>query len=119
MQYVKGSHKWNLLDKPTLAGEMMGITQFLTEDQTEQLHNPVPIEMKKGYATFHHPLLLHGSFENNSKKARRAFVLNVFADNTRSDSDEELLAGVPPIKSGSKIDGQFFPLLYPVKQMCN
>jgi ectoine hydroxylase-related dioxygenase (phytanoyl-CoA dioxygenase family) len=72
--------------------------------------------MKKGYASFHHPLLVHGSFENNSENPRRAFVLNVFADGTCSRSDEELLAGVPVVKIGDKMDGKFFPLLYPVNK---
>ena len=113
LHYIPGSHKWGLLDKPSLAGDMMGITQFLSEEQAKALDNAVPIEMKKGYATFHHPLLIHGSFENDSDKPRRAFVLNIFADGTCSDSDEALLEGVPVIRKGEKMEGQFFPLLYP------
>ena len=116
LQYIPGSHKWGLLDKPVLTGEMEGLKAFLNEEQTRKLDNPVPIEMKKGYASFHHPLLVHGSFENNSGNPRRAFVLNVFADGTCSRSDEELLAGVPVVKSGDKMEGKFFPLLYPVKK---
>jgi hypothetical protein len=38
-------------------------------------------------------------------------VLNVFADGTISNSDEELLKGVPVIPKGHKMEGQFFPLL--------
>jgi hypothetical protein len=68
--------------------------------------------MKKGFGTFHHPLTVHGSYRNNSANPRRAFVLNVFADGTRSDSNEELLQGVPPIEKGKKMEGQFFPLLF-------
>jgi hypothetical protein len=112
LHYVPGSHKWGLLDKPSLTGEMMGLTQFLTKDQIKELESPIPVEMKKGYATFHHPLLIHGSFENQSENPRRAFVLNVFAEGTRSDSNDPLLNGVPPIKKGDKMDGQYFPLLY-------
>jgi ectoine hydroxylase-related dioxygenase (phytanoyl-CoA dioxygenase family) len=112
LNYVPGSHKWGLLDKPSLTGEMKGITQFLTSEQVKALDNSIPIEMKKGYATFHHPLLIHGSFENNSEKPRRAFVLNVFADGTCSDSNDPLLEGVPAIRIGKKMEGQFFPLLY-------
>jgi ectoine hydroxylase-related dioxygenase (phytanoyl-CoA dioxygenase family) len=67
--------------------------------------------MKKGYATFHHPLMVHGSYENRSERPRRAFVLNVFADDTRSDTDDEVLQGVPVIAKGKKMEGQFFPLL--------
>lgn len=113
LQYIPGSHRWGLLDKPSLTGEMKGLTKFLNAEQAKALENPVPIEMPKGYATFHHPLLVHGSFENNSERPRRAFVLNVFADGTVSDTDDAVLEGVPVIKKGEKMEGQFFPILYP------
>lgn len=111
LQYIPGSHRWGLLDKPSLTGAMEGLKSFINEEQAEMLKNPTPIEMKKGYAAFHHPLLVHGSFENNSERPRRAFVLNVFADDTTSNSDEEILRGVPIISKGNKMEGQFFPLL--------
>ncbi len=72
----------------------------------------MPIELKKGYATFHHPLMVHGSYKNNSPYSRRAFVLNVFADGTISNTDEELLKGVPPIPKGDTMQGKSFPLLF-------
>jgi len=111
MYYVPGSHRWGLLDKPELAGDMEGIFDYLTEEQTAQF-KPVPVELKKGYASFHHPLLVHGSYANHSERARRAFVLNVFRDGVTSDADEPLLQGVPPIPRGHKMEGDFFPLLY-------
>lgn len=110
--YIPKSHRWGLLDKPELAGDMEGIRAFLTPEQKEAFEHKVPVEMKRGYATFHHPLMVHGSYENRSPKPRRAFVLNVFADETRSDTDSELLTGVPVISKGKKMEGQFFPLLY-------
>jgi ectoine hydroxylase-related dioxygenase (phytanoyl-CoA dioxygenase family) len=110
--YIPKSHKWGLLDKPELAGDMEGINAFLTPQQKEEFKNKVPVEMKEGYATFHHPLTVHGSYENTSPRPRRAFVLNVFADETRSDTDGELLQGVPIINKGKKMEGQFFPLLF-------
>lgn len=112
LYYIPKSHRWGLLDKPELAGDMEGINAFLTAEQKEDFKNKVPVEMKRGYATFHHPLMMHGSYENKSPRPRRAFVLNVFADDTRSDTDSELLAGVPVIAKGKKMEGQFFPLLY-------
>ena len=112
LHYIPGSHKWGFLDKPVLTGEMEGLKAFLDEKQQEQLKNSLPIEMKKGYTTFHHPLLVHGSFENRSAVQRRAFVINVFTDGTCSDSDEPLLEGVPPVKKGQKMEGRFFPLLF-------
>ena len=33
-------------------------------------------------------------------------------DGVHSDSNDELLAGVPPIPKGGKLEGQFFPLLF-------
>ncbi len=112
LHYIPGSHKWGLLNAPELAGNMDGILDYLTPEQKAQF-NPVPIELKAGYATFHHPLLVHGSYENKSNQPRRAFVLNVFADGTISNTDDELLKGVPPIPKGHKMEGKFFPLLYP------
>lgn len=111
LHYVPKSHKWGLLEKPQLAGEMEGLMQFMSEEQKDQF-KPVPIELKKGYATFHHPLMVHGSYENRSEISRRAFVLNVFADGTVSDSDEPLLQGIPSIPKGEKMGGQFFPLIF-------
>jgi ectoine hydroxylase-related dioxygenase (phytanoyl-CoA dioxygenase family) len=111
LYYVPGSHRWGLLEKPELAGDMTGLMAWLTDEQKQQFQ-PIPIEMQKGYGAFHHPLLVHGSYANRSERPRRAFVVNVFADGTQSNTDSQLLAGVPVIPTGSKMEGQFFPLLY-------
>jgi ectoine hydroxylase-related dioxygenase (phytanoyl-CoA dioxygenase family) len=110
LQYVPGSHRWGLLDKPELAGDLMGIMDYLTPEQQSQFH-PVPVETKAGEAIFHHPFALHGSGENKSARPRRAFVINAFADGVCSDTNDTLLKGVPIIKKGEKMQGQFFPLL--------
>jgi len=116
LQYVPGSHRWGLLEKPTLAGEMDGLKAVLSEEQRAQF-KPVAIPLKAGYAAFHHPLLVHGSYANYSPRSRKAFVLNVFADGTLSDSNEPLLAGVPVIPKGEKMGGKFFPLLFDPKNL--
>ncbi len=115
LYYVPKSHKWGLLDKPELAGDMEGLMEFLTDEQKSQF-KPIPIELKKGYATFHHPLMVHGSYANKSANSRRAFVLNVFADGTISNTDDELLRGVPIIKKGQKMEGKFFPLIFEARK---
>ena len=56
--------------------------------------------------------MVHGSYENRSQRQRRATLINAFRDGVRSASGQELLAGVPPIPPGDKMDGQFFPLLF-------
>lgn len=110
VHYVPASHRWNLLPRTDLANDMEAVLEVLSPEQKEQF-KPFPIILKAGEASFHHPLMLHGSFENRSDRLRRAAVINVFRDGTVSDSDEPLLAGIPPIPSGEKISGQFFPLL--------
>lgn len=112
LQYIPGSHRWGLLPKPVIAGEMEGIRDHLNAAQQEKFAHPMLAEVKAGEAVFHHSLTLHGSGANKSSKPRRAFVINVIADGVISDSNEALLDGVPVVEKGSKIEGQFFPLLY-------
>ena len=112
LQYIPGSHRWGLLPKPIIAGELDGIKDFLNDEQKEKFSKPKFAELKAGEAVFHHSLTLHGSGANKSSSPRRAFVLNVIADGVISDSNEVLLDGVPVVPRGEKIEGRFFPLLY-------
>ena len=110
LHYVPGSHRWNLLPRADFANDMNAIEGALTPEQKREF-KPVPIELKQGECSFHHPLMVHGSFENRSNHARRAIVLNVFRDGVVSASDSPPLEGVPAIPIGEKMGGQFFPLL--------
>lgn len=111
LHYIPKSHKWGLLGAPELAGDMEGLLNYLSAEQKNEF-NPMPVVLEKGYGTFHHPLMVHGSYENTSDKSRRAFVLNVFADGTVSNTNGELLVGVPPIPKGNVMEGKFFPLIF-------
>ncbi len=90
---------------------MKAIESVLTAEQKESF-KPVAIELKPGEASFHHPLLVHGSYAKSTARSRRATVINVFRDGVLSASDQPLLAGVPAMAMGNKVDGQFFPLLF-------
>ncbi len=111
IQYIPGSHHWDLLPMTDLAGDMAGIRSVLDDRQWKRLQNPVPIELSQGFATFHHPLLVHGSAANRSDRSRKATVINVFADGVCSAASESLLKGVPPVAVGKELTGQFFPML--------
>lgn len=112
LNYIPGSHRWGLLDRLELGGEMDAIFEQLDDEQKQQI-KPVAMELKKGHACFHHPLMLHGSFENKSKNSRRALVLNVFADGTLSDTDDIMLRGTEiRVPKGEPLNSKFFPLLY-------
>ena len=111
LHYVPGSHRWNLLPVTGLADDMDAIQTVLTDEQKREF-KPVAIELKKGEASFHHPLMVHGSYENRTAHQRRATVINVFRDGVVSASDAPPLAGVPAIPQGEKMECQFFPLLF-------
>ena len=111
LHYVPGSHRWPLLPRASFANEMDAILDSLTPELRAEF-KPVPIELRAGECSFHHPLMVHGSYANETPVPRRALVINAFRDGVTSASDEPLLEGVPVIASGQKIEGQFFPLLY-------
>ncbi|HKZ01181.1 MAG TPA: phytanoyl-CoA dioxygenase family protein [Pyrinomonadaceae bacterium] len=111
VHYVPGSHRWPLLPRKDFANDMDAILESLTPEQRLEFR-PVAIELKQGECSFHHPLMVHGSYENRTDRSRRAVVLNVFRDGVASASDEPPLEGVPPIPAGEKMSGQFFPLLF-------
>lgn len=110
--YVPDSHRWNLLPITGLAGNMEAIQEVLNPAQWAQFQRPIAIELKRGECAFHHPLMVHGSFENRTERPRRATVVNVVRDGVCSASDQELLTGVPPVPNGQALGGQFFPLLF-------
>ncbi len=112
LQYIPGSHEWDLLPITGLAGDMNAIHSVLTASQWETFQQPVAIEMEAGCCAFHHPLLVHGSFDNRTDSPRRAVVLNVIRDGVTSYTDDPLLAGVPVIPRGQQVTGRFFPLLF-------
>ncbi len=112
LQYVPGSHRWDVLPITGLAGDMHAIRQVLNDEQWAALKNPTPIVLRKGEAAFHHPLMVHGSRENHTDRQRRATVINVVRDGVRSESSEPLLQGIPAVPPGRPLSGQFFPLLY-------
>lgn len=110
VQYVPGSHRWHLLPRGDLANDMTAVFGHLNAEQKDAFH-PVPAVLKAGEASFHHPMTVHGSYANNSDRPRRGIVLNFMRDGVRSNTNEPLLAGIPVIPMGQKLEGQFFPLL--------
>jgi len=117
LHFVPGSHRWNRNGKPLPItsenfDDMDSIQSVLNPEEAAQW-NPQPALLKRGHASFHHPLLVHGSFPNRTDQPRRAAVVNYCADGTWSDCNESLLLGVPPLKKYEQLAGQFFPLVLP------
>lgn len=112
VHYIPGSHRWDLLPITGLAGDMEAIRGVLNDEQWEQFQNPVAVELKEGEASFHHPLMIHGSFANSSNKPRRATVINAVRDGVCSSVNEPLLEGADAIPAGEPLGGRFYPLLF-------
>ncbi|MEZ2336341.1 phytanoyl-CoA dioxygenase family protein [Mucilaginibacter sp. RCC_168] len=116
LYFVPGSHKWGLLPITGLTGDMNAVTEILNEEQLGIFEKRVANELPKGYASFHHPLMMHGSYSNYSERPRRAVVLNAMDHRTLGniagyDRMEEL-AHFPAMVQDELLDSRFFPLLF-------
>ncbi len=95
---------------------MNAVKEVLDKKQSAIFEKIVPNELPKGYASFHHPLTVHGSYSNYSERPRRAVVLNAMNHRTLGniagyDRMEEL-KNFPAILQDKLLDSQFFPLLF-------
>ena len=121
LHYIPGSHRWGLLKKTGLAGDMASVRQVLSPQQIADFDRKCPVVLKKGEATFHHPLMMHGSYANRSNQQRRATVINVLADGVMSNFEGEDSPGTtnfPMLPKGQKMKGDFYPVLFdPVEQL--
>ena len=52
MYYIPKSHKWGLLEKESLTGDMDAIREKLTPEQVADFDNKIPVQMKAGEASF-------------------------------------------------------------------
>jgi len=114
IQVIPKSHTWTRdgMPLPITAlnfEDMYSIKSILTEEELADFI-PTPVLLKPGQACFIHPLLVHGSYANRSENIRRATVINLFADGTKSSTHEELLHGVQ-IPPGEIMQGKFFPVV--------
>lgn len=125
IHYIPGSHRWHRMKDGKVVPlpitdidfkNMDSVKEILTEEERQQFQ-PMPGLLKKGHASFHHPLAVHGSFPNRTASPRRAAVLNYFVEGTRSNTDEALLQGVPIIPRGQLLQNRFFPQVFDPKWM--
>lgn len=116
LYYVPGSHNWGLLPITGLTGDMVAIKNVLSEQQLEVFEHKVANELPRGYASFHHPLMIHGSYANYSERPRRAVVINSMAANTLGNVDnyerKDALHNFPLMVQDKVLDSQYFPLLF-------
>lgn len=116
LYFVPGSHKWGLLPITGLTGDMEAVRTILNDEQLEAFEKRVGNELPKGYASFHHPLIMHGSYANTSERPRRATVLNVMSSSTQGNTEGyyrlDALHTFPEMPQDQVLDSNFFPLLF-------
>jgi ectoine hydroxylase-related dioxygenase (phytanoyl-CoA dioxygenase family) len=116
LYFVPGSHKWGLLPITGLTGDMEAVRKVLDAKQTAAFEQKVANVLPRGYASFHHPQTMHGSYANYSEKPRRAIVLNAMnrftLGNTKDYERLEALHNFPVMKQDEPLDSRFFPLLF-------
>ncbi|AOW09021.1 phytanoyl-CoA dioxygenase family protein [Flavobacterium gilvum] len=115
LYYVPGSHKWGLLPITGLAGDMEAVRGVLNEEQIIAFDKKFANELPKGYASFHHPLTMHGSYANFSERPRRAVVLNAMEHQTLGNTANydrlSALHNFPKMEQDQVLNSNFFPLL--------
>ncbi|TDW95913.1 phytanoyl-CoA dioxygenase family protein [Dinghuibacter silviterrae] len=116
LYFVPGSHRWGLLPITGLTGDMDAVRSILTEAQAVAFDRKVANVMPKGFASFHHPLTMHGSYANHSERPRRAVVLNAMAHGTMGNTFNyermDALKHFPSMLQDHVLDSRFFPLLF-------
>jgi ectoine hydroxylase-related dioxygenase (phytanoyl-CoA dioxygenase family) len=115
LHYIPGSHRWGLLEKTGLAGNMDSVSKVLTPAQIGDFDKQQPIVLSKGECSFHHPLMMHGSYENKSYQSRRATVINVLGEGVTSNWEGTHIPGTenfPMLPKGAPMAGQFYPMLF-------
>ena len=115
MHYVPGSHRWGLLPITGLASDMDAVEQILDPDQKRAFAGQLAAPLRAGEAVFHHPLVMHGSYQNRSEFQRRGAVVNFAADGVWSHP--EALEGpgsdrFPILPEGQPLAGRYYPLLF-------
>ena len=113
LYFVPGSHRWGQLPITGLAGDMEAVRSVLSDQQQACFDRRVANVLKRGEASFHHPLMMHGSYENRSDRPRRAIVLNALADGVRSNArafEDPKGFQIPP--QDEPMAGRFYPLLF-------
>jgi ectoine hydroxylase-related dioxygenase (phytanoyl-CoA dioxygenase family) len=110
LQYVPGSHRWGLLPPLPFDSALQAIHAHLPPDRLPEFQ-PVHSVLPAGAASIHHSHTLHGSAANRSARPRCGLVLNYMAPDTRSTTDQPLLARVPVVPAGEVVQGEHFPLV--------
>ncbi|KNH06324.1 phytanoyl-CoA dioxygenase domain-containing protein [Perkinsela sp. CCAP 1560/4] len=119
---ISGSHKWrdekNLIPMtvspdPDPNVQMRAILETLEPHEKQKFeHSLICPEVKLGHALFIHPLLLHGSYPNQTTSWRRSAVIHYCAKGTSATATGPLFRGTYVMRGGEPLTGNFYPIVF-------
>ncbi|MCD9189226.1 MAG: phytanoyl-CoA dioxygenase family protein [Pyrinomonadaceae bacterium] len=118
MYVVPGSHRFGMLENRYLADdhELEYIFACLPEEAKNRSVK-IPLILEPGDVTFHHPLLIHGSYNNDSDKDRLGYIMHFFPKHLRYlEKFDTLKQDNIKVPDGSLIRGENFPLVWSAHQ---
>jgi ectoine hydroxylase-related dioxygenase (phytanoyl-CoA dioxygenase family) len=111
MQVIPRSHQWGLLNVNDFFEQDLGKQRENMVLPEKEAFEPVPLRMKAGQISFHHPLTLHGSGPNQTAKPRRSIAIHMMSGETRYNGKVSHPLGVAQ-NHGDILDGDWFTTLY-------
>lgn len=94
LYFIPGSHKWGLLPITSATENMNAVKEVLTSEQLDAFDYKVANILPRGFASFHHPLMLYGSYANPKCHPASAVMINAMDHQSRPNirvSDHSLV----------------------------
>lgn len=117
MYVVPGSHRWGLMEN-RYKHEDNELEFLLTDGVRGKQNGPItkrPLVMQPSDVSFHHPMLIHGSYNNDSDEDRLGYVLHYLPAHLRyvKKHDTQKEDGIE-VLDGELIRGNNFVQVWPV-----
>jgi ectoine hydroxylase-related dioxygenase (phytanoyl-CoA dioxygenase family) len=115
MYVVPGSHKWGLMKNHFMADEteMEYIFDEINKKETPHQITKLPLVLEPSDVSFHHALLIHGSYSNKSDEDRLGYIMHYFPAHLRYlKALDTLKQDDINVEDGELIRGNGFPLVW-------
>jgi ectoine hydroxylase-related dioxygenase (phytanoyl-CoA dioxygenase family) len=114
MCFLSGSHRAGPLGRTYSTGPTPGGTDQLAQHPwlRDEYERSEPLSMRAGDATFHHPLVVHGTEPNRSDRARWAFIVMVVAAEAVYTGASYPTTDDLGLRPGGPIDHPRFPIVW-------
>ena len=115
MSFVSGSHREGPLGRTYSSGTVTGGRDQLEQHPwlLDRYEVSQPVALRAGDATFHHPLVVHGSGLNRTDKPRWSFIVMYIAADAVYTGATYPATDSSGLQVGAPFDNPSFPLTWP------